>query len=133
MTKVIKYALLTELLHIPKMHLASQSAIDAVIRALKTDFNGKCFVQELYYIGSDVKLFLSNLYPGAEICLISGGGLFSMYSQECEEESWFWNPETGWIKIETDEDVIHSSHNHMLKRVDNLSTLGGIDAEDPFS
>ena len=115
------------------MHLASQSAIDAVIRALESDFNGKCFVQELYYIGSDVKLFLSNLYPGAEICLMAGGGLFSMYNQEGEEELWYWNPETSWVKIETDEDVICSSQNHMLRGVDNLSTLGGIDGGDPFS
>lgn len=115
------------------MHLASQSAIDAVINSLQEHTSKKCFVKELYYIGSDVKLFLSQLNPEAEIGFIDGGCLYSRFEDEDEDEMWAWNPETGWYQVETDDASIHPWEHAVLDRVDSPSTLGGIDGEDPFS
>jgi hypothetical protein len=115
------------------MHLASQSAIDTVIKAIQTEFNGKCFVRELRYLGSDANLFLSRLNPEAEICLIAGGHLFSKFEDRDEEEMWAWKPETGWYEVLTNDDFIHPWEFFALNGVDSPSTLGGIDGEDPFS
>ena len=116
-----------------KMHLASQTAIDTVIKALQKEFNGKCFVKELYYLGPEARLFLSQLNPEAEIALIAGGNLFSSYGEGDEEELWAWNPETGWYEVPTNDASIHPWEHAVLDRVDSPSTLGGIDGEDPFS
>lgn len=115
------------------MHLSSQSAIDSVIRTLKTELNGKCFVKELYYLGSDVKLFLSRLNPEAEIGFIDGGCLYSKFEDGDEDEIWAWRPETGWYEVPTNDDLIHPWECSALNGVDSPSTLGGIDGEDPFS
>lgn len=115
------------------MHLSKQSAIDAIIEALQTKFNGKCFVKELGYLGSNAKLFLSRLNPEAEIRLIAGGNLFSQFVEGDEVKFWAWNPTTSWHQVETDDASIHSWKHDVLGGVDSLSTLGGIDGEDPFS
>jgi len=109
------------------MHLASQTAVDSVIRALQTELNGKSFVKELYYLGSDAKIFLSKLNPEAEICLIAGGSLFSRFGEGDEEELWSWNPETGWYQVLTDDDFVHPWEYNVLGGVAPLFTLGGID------
>lgn len=115
------------------MHLASQSAIDAVINSLNEHPGKRCFVRELACLGSDARLFLSRLSPEAEIALIDGGNLFSSYGEGDEEEFWSWNPETGWNQVLTDDDLVHPWEHAVLGGVDSLSTLGGIDGEDTFS
>lgn len=115
------------------MHLTSQSAIDAVINSLQEHTSKRCFVKELYYLGPEARLFLSQLNPEAEIALIAGGNLFSSYGEGDEEELWAWNPETGWSQVETDDVSIDPWEHDVLGGVDFPSTLGGIDGEDPFS
>lgn len=109
------------------MHLASQSAIDAVITALQQEFNGKCFVRELYYLGPEVRGFLSRLNPEAEIRLMAGGHLFSQFGEGDEVDLWAWSPETGWYEVPTNDYPIHPWECSALNGVDSLSTLGGID------
>lgn len=116
-----------------KMDLPSQTAVDSVIRALQIELNGKSFVKELYYLGTEAKKFLSSLNPEAEIALIAGGHLFSKFEEGDEVELWAWNPTTSWHQVETDDASIHSWEHAVLDRIDSLSTLGGIDGEDPFS
>ena len=113
---------------------ASQTAIDSVIEALRKEFNGKCFVKELRYLGSEVRGFLSHLNPEAEIRLIAGGHLFSQFGEGDEVDFWAWDPtNSGWYLVETDDDLIHPGEYSALNGVDSLSTLGGIDGGDPFS
>jgi|GEM_PF-814501 len=116
-----------------KMDLPSQTAVDSVIRALQIELNGKSFVKELYYLGTEAKKFLSSLNPEAEITLIAGNNLFSSYGEGDEEELWSWNPEDGWDQVLTDDDLIHPWEHDVLIGVAPLFTLGGIDGEDPFS
>ena len=110
-----------------KMHLSSKSAIDSVIEALRKEFNGKCFVRELSYLGTDTKKFLYRLNPEAEIALIAGNNLFSSYGEGDEEELWSWNPDTGWYQVLTDDALVHPWEHIVLRGIDPLSTLGGID------
>jgi len=78
------------------MHLASQSAIDLVFKTLNEIPNRSYFVRELYYLGPEVRGFLGELNPEAEIGVATQNTLYSRWHEEFNMEAWSWTPVDGW-------------------------------------
>jgi hypothetical protein len=115
------------------MHPKSKSAIDSVFEALNQISNKNCFVRELYYLGPEVRGFLGEFPPEAEIGISGTNTLYAKWGELHGREAWSWTPVYGWKQHELADDTLRHPWEHgVLQGVDTLDTLGGIDAGDPF-
>lgn len=116
------------------MHLFSHTAIDSVFEALNKMSNKNCCVRDLYYLGPEVRSFLGELHPEAEIGISSTNTLYARWDDVNGREAWSWTPLRAWKQHElADASLRHPWEHGVLQGVDSLTTLGGIDAGDPFS
>jgi hypothetical protein len=101
-----------------------------VFEALNKMSNKNCFVRELYYLGPEVRGFLGELHPEAEIGVATQNTLYSRGHEEFNMEAWSWTPMNGWKQYElADASLRHPWEHEVLEGVDDLSTLGGVDGE----